>query len=89
MRRFFNRSMAESQSTGHVAITLGSGKTRQFPVVKGIVQIPDDLAHSIVGSAWEPYTGQIPLPEGYESGLAEINGEPEGLAGGPKGGRRR
>lgn len=77
MRRFFHRPMAENGTEGHLSITDAKGKAREFPIVGGIVQVPDDLAPRVIGPGWEPYTGQRPLPEDHETQLAEMRGARE------------
>lgn len=74
MRRFFHRPMADNGTEGHLSITDANGKAREFPVVGGIVQVPDDLANGVIGPGWEPYTGQRPLPEDHATRLSEMRG---------------
>lgn len=72
MVKLFNARLAERGGTAHISIPTTSGRTRQFPVVDGILSVPDDLAPKVVGAAWKPYRGQTPLPENHEALLAEL-----------------
>lgn len=72
MLRFFHRGMAEAGTTGHISVPDEKGRAREFPIVEGILAIPDELAHKVLGPGWEPYRGQRRLPENHEARLAEL-----------------
>ncbi|MHB1778029.1 MAG: hypothetical protein ACYCU7_18910 [Acidimicrobiales bacterium] len=73
-RRFYSARLAEQDGIHHISIPTDGGRARAFPVVDGILEIPDDLATRVIGAHWAPYHGQRPLPENHAEVLAELRG---------------
>lgn len=59
-RLLFHEGMVESE--GILALVDKAAKRHLFPIVRGVVAIPEELAHAVIDPAFRRFDGQVEKP---------------------------